>query len=233
MPLSYRIDSLDNIEESQKALYVKSGDGYQLDVDGLEDVTGLKNKRDELLTKNKALQKKAQEQEEEARQAKEAAAKKAGDIEALEASLIEKYESKQKESQAQIDRLNAMIREEKIDKVAADIANEISTMPKLLGREIKDRLTIEEIDGKFQTRILDAEGKLSALTIDELKKEFIDNNDYAGIIKGSKASGGQAATGGNNHGSGSRKWADYDNERDLIDLKKSDPDEYKRLLTTR
>ena len=37
---------------------------------------------------------------------------------------------------------------------------------------LKSRLGVEEVDGKFVTRILDAEGKPTALTVDEFKKEF-------------------------------------------------------------
>ena len=72
------------------------------------------------------------------------------------------------------------------------IANEISTVPDLMSGAISARLTTEIVDGKATTRVLDQDGKPSALTVEELKKEFVANEKFSSIIVGSNASGSGA-----------------------------------------
>lgn len=45
--------------------------------------------------------------------------------------------------------------------------------------------------------VLDAQGNLTALSIDDLQKEFLQNSKYSNIIIGSKATGGSTTRSNN------------------------------------
>jgi len=71
--------------------------------------------------------------------------------------------------------------------MAAEIA--VQGSASLLLPHIERRLTVEIRDGKAVTKVLDKEGRPSAMTIEELKKEFITDKAFAPVIAGTKASG--------------------------------------------
>ena len=76
------------------------------------------------------------------------------------------------------------------------MAAEISTSPSLLLPHIKARLQAD-LDGDAPaTKVLDRDGKPSAMTVADLSKEFVDNKDFAAIIRATKASGGGATNDG-------------------------------------
>ncbi len=74
---------------------------------------------------------------------------------------------------------------------------------KALLPHIERRLSVEQRDGKPTVVVLDAAGKLSAATLDELKAEFTNDPAFGPLIAGSKASGGGA--GGAGKGGGAAK----------------------------
>jgi hypothetical protein len=98
-----------------------------------------------------------------------------------------------------------------IDDKAREIAAQISTTPKAMERLIRDRLTIEEDGDEYVVRVLDADGKPSALSVAELQKEIVSDKALSGIIKGSQASGGGAEKGGQG-GGGAFNIADFRNQ---------------------
>ena len=53
--------------------------------------------------------------------------------------------------------------------------------------EVYGSLDLADVDGKKQTVVLDADGKRSALTVDELKKQLIAK--YPRLVKGNPAGG--------------------------------------------
>ena len=57
------------------------------------------------------------------------------------------------------------------------------------------------------TRVLDKDGKPSAMTVEELAAEFVANKDFSAIITASKASGG-AGKPSNNNGGGAPNQSD-------------------------
>jgi hypothetical protein len=82
-----------------------------------------------------------------------------------------------------------------IKETAEKFASENFTIPKLMVGPFSQRLSIEEIDGQSVVRVKDAEGKASALSLDELKREFLDNKEFSGIIRSNAGSGGGATPG--------------------------------------
>lgn len=157
-------------------------------------------------------------------------AKKAGDITALETSWQGKVKTAEDEGNAKNEKLSGALKKLLVDNVAQTIANEISTAPKLLIPHIKLRLIAELEGDEPVTRVVDLAGKPTALTIEDLKKEFVANKDFAAIIKGSGASGGSSGQGqGDGQGSGDKKLSEMgDAERKALHAK--DPAAFNALV---
>lgn len=188
-------------EEVQK-LYAKKGDGkYHLDLEE-DDAAELraakdheKKKRQDAETENEELRRKLKEKEDSEAAARDEAARKSGDLTTLEKSWQEKRDKDVAAEVAKRQRAENGLKRQLVDNVAQRIANEISTAPSLLVEVIKKRLAVEiptDDDGEPLTRVLDTAGKPSAMSVNDLKQEFLDNAEYAAIIKGSSASGGGA-----------------------------------------
>lgn len=189
----------------------KAGE-FILDLSDYEDPAALKrakdHERDEANNARKAL-KTAQDAltaltEERDNMLKGAIPK--ADVERLETSYKEKLKARETELKTQIDAAQGQLRNILIDNVATGLAAEVSNSPTLLVPIIQKRLKIEKTDaGEFVTRVLDKEGKPSAMTVKELREEIVLNPDYKAIITGSKASGGGAHGGGGGGGASGGK----------------------------
>lgn len=192
MMFKFQIDkaTFDALPDEHKAMYRESGDGYQMAIEGLPDVSGLEKKVNELLTEKKTEKAKREEAERAAAAAAEEKARKEGDVTALENSWRQKLTDLENGYKSQIEGLNGSLQTLLVDNVATTLAADLSgdAAPVLLPH-IKSRLTVEMQDGKPVTRVLDANGKPSALTVDELGDEFRNHKAFAGVIIGSKASG--------------------------------------------
>ena len=67
--LQYKVENIDDLDESHRGLYEQSDDGYVLKVAGIpqasEDLSGLKNKVQQLMDEAKAAKAKAREIEQQ------------------------------------------------------------------------------------------------------------------------------------------------------------------------
>ena len=212
MTLKFQLDSLEGVEESVAALYVEKDGKFVLGIDGLpqqEDVTGLKAKVQELLDEKKAEADKRKAAEEQARLEREEALRKSGNVEELEKSWSEKYNRREAELTGTLESeratLQGQIRDLTVGRTATEIATALAVpgSAKALLPHIERRLSVEQRDGKPTVVVLDAAGKLSAATLDELKAEFTNDPAFGPLIAGSKASGGGA--GGAGKGGGAAK----------------------------
>jgi len=176
-------------------LYKAEGEEFQLEVEGLpevEDVSGLKKNLADLLTEKKEAKRLADEATASAAEIKTAAdlaaANKSGDLDAINKSWQEKFD-KQSE---QITSLNGALNKSTSGATAISMAASMSVKgsESILADAITSRLKTNFEDGVATTVVLDAQGKPSALTVDELKAEFMSNAAYAPLIIGSKAGGG-------------------------------------------
>lgn len=86
-----------------------------------------------------------------------------------------------------------------LDKEAAALAESFVT-PELAIPAIKSRLKGEIVEGKAIVRVLDKNGAASAMSISDLKKEYLTDDKYKGSIVASKASGGGATGAGEDGG---------------------------------
>lgn len=237
MALKYKIDSLEGLNEEQESLYKQSGDKYILDIDGVDngDVAALKEQNEKLLTEKKEATKKAKDAEEAARKSAEEKAKKDGDVEALEKSWQEKWEKRESEYEASTkvlgDSIASLTSGSDASTLAAELAVEGSASALL--PHISNRLGTDVRDGKHVTVVLDKEGKPSATTLEEFKKEISETPAFAPLIAGSRASGGGAGQG---QGGGGVKDADYFNKASphfsrtkQTEIYKQDPARYEQL----
>ena len=201
--IEYQLESLENIDETLQGLYEQTDTGYQLKVTGIpepekEDLSGLKNKVDELLREKKAASQKAREAAEEADAARLEAAKKGNDTEALDKSWQEKFNAREVELKKELDELSGTLVKLTSGQTATKIAAEIAVQGSadVLLPHLERRLRTEFREGSPVTVVLDKDGKPSAMSIDELKAEFQNSAAFAPLIVGTKANGA-GRTGGN------------------------------------
>lgn len=222
MALKVTVDSLDGLDDGIKSLYKEENGKYRLDVDGYEDVSGLKAQRDALMDEKKEALRKAKEAEEVAnRKAAEEIARKSGDFSALEKSWQEKLAATENNYKSQNELLTKQIHGLTVGQTAIKLASElaISGSADVLLPHIQSRLTVEIKDGVPSVRVLDLQGKPTALTVEELKQEFISNKAFAPLIAASKATGGGASGSG---GGGAAKTMKRDQFEAMNPMQKMD-----------
>lgn len=232
-------DAYDALPDELKAHYKEQNGNYILVTDEAEELrTGAAKAREERDAANRkleettaqieALNEKINKIEKEKKDAADAAARQKNDIPALEASWQAKLDEANAEAEKKVTKLTEQLQKLLIDNKAIEIANEISISPKLLIPHIKPRLSAELGTDNPITRVLDADGRPSALSLDDLKKEFVANEDFAAIIKGSSANGGGAAGGANGGGAAGKKISEM-SEAERSALARENPAKFREL----
>jgi hypothetical protein len=218
MALKATLANLEGLDEGTKKLYSQGEKGFVLDLDGIDDhpsVGALRRAKDH----EKEARKKATEEAntriaalESEREGFLKGAIPKGDVDKLELSYKEKLSKRDLEAKAEADGLRGTLSTLLVDNVATSLAASLAKDPSLTPRfipHIRGRLRAEIVDGQAVTRVLDKDGKPSALTVDELKAEFVANPAFAPIIVGSKATGSGAEGGHGSGGARSTKKVDY------------------------
>ncbi len=234
-------EDYDKLDNPTKILYDKKDDDkYHLDLEK-DDAAELRRAKDhevearkkaegELATTTAAL--KVFTDAEEANKKKKADAKddglkKAGDVEALEASWQAKLNKQTEESDKVIASLKSAYTLDVVDARAKTLASAVSESPELLLPHIRSRFSVDFTGDAPVVRILDEEGKISALTSEDLQKEVVNDKRYAAIITGSKASGGGAK--GGDGGGATKKFGEM-NAVERKTLRDENPGEYDRQV---
>ena len=162
-----------------------------VDVAALQaELAALKGHHEKLLGETKAAKAKAKEEAEAARVAAEEAARKSGDVSALDKSWQEKYAKAEAEYGAKLTAAQQQLQTVLVDNVAQKAAMDIAVdaeCAELLADKLRGSLGLAEVDGKMHTVVFDADGKRSALTVDELKKQLVAK--YPRLVKGNPAGG--------------------------------------------
>lgn len=197
MTIAFQLENLDGVDESLHGLYEENEGKFQLKVDGLpevEDTTALKNAKEHEKQARLDLEKKLKAIEKEKQDAIDDKARASGDVEALEKSWNQKHQTALTEKDAEIEKRDSTIYRLTVQstatKMAADIAGEDAG---ILLPHIKDRLKVEFKDGDYVTAVLDANGRPSALTIEELTAEFKANPMFKSVVNAHQASGDGAS----------------------------------------
>ena len=231
----FKVESLEGVDEKFHELYEQKDGAYFLKVSGVvpeSDIDGLKASRDALLAEKKEQQRLAQEAEAEKlrieREALEEAARQKGDWQALEDSYKEKLSAKELEFSTQAETLRKQVYKLTVGDQALKLASEISKSHAIgiMTPFIEQRLTLDENNN---VRVLDLQGKPSAMTIDDLKQEFKANAMFQDIVVANNSSGGGATGGGN--GGGAAKNPKEMTEQERIDLYNRDPVLFKQLFS--
>lgn len=191
----------EKLSDTIKAEYIEDGDGFRLDIDGDEDTGALKRAKDREAQLRRDAEAKLREAQEELDRINGDDARKKGDIATLEKSWQKKLDDTKAEYEGRVSKLTAHTTKTLVDNVATQIASKISNAPALLLPHIKSRLQADFEGDAPVTRVLDKDGKPSAMTVEELAAEFVANKDFSAIITASKASGG-AGKPSNNSGGG-------------------------------
>lgn len=181
---------------------------HQAEVIDPAEYLALKESVVNLEANNQKLLKQKSDAKKAADQAILDAARSSGDVEsitksyedkfsALELSWSEKYKALEASSGASSTEFNGIINELTVNSTARSIAAEISKpgFSEVFMPHLQSRLSVEIKNGKPITRVMDKAGKLSAMTIDELKGEFHNNPAFAELVVGTMASGGGSSEG--------------------------------------
>lgn len=222
----------DALSDALKGEYKQDGDSYVLDVEDDPAFSSLKEEKRRLKEQLDAAQAEKTAREEAERLAREEAAKSKGDVDALEKSWKEKYERDLKTEQDKATAANAALQTAFVDSTAQALAQEISLVPTLMVDLIKRRLRVEIVEGAPITRVVDAAGRPSALSVTDLKKEFVDNPEFAAIIKGSNANGG-GANGRDKPGGAQPKKLSEMTATEEAKFANEHPEEYSALIAKR
>lgn len=167
-----------------------------------KEYEALNQEKEKLKANNASLMQEKIEAKKAADKAAMEAAKKSGDIDAVEKSWNEKYSTLENEKTQASQRYERMIQSMTVGATASRLAAELAIpgSADVLLPHISARLTVEIKDDKPVVRVLDKNGNLSAMTIKELQAEFMTNPMFAPIISGTKASGSGFKGGGWNGG---------------------------------
>jgi seryl-tRNA synthetase len=142
--------------------------------------------------KHNEAEKHRKKQEKEAQEKADEAARASGDIEALTNSWTTKYNELETSSGEEISSLKNIIKNLTVTATAESIASKIAMegCAEIIQPHIERRLYGEIKDGQALTKVYSEDGKVSALTIDDLAKEFSENKKFEKVMRGSSASGG-------------------------------------------
>ncbi len=236
MPLPLTVDSLDTVPEAARGAYVEKNGKFTLDAE-IEDVSGLKAKNTELISKNKTLSERA---------------KVIGDRTAEEIQADLDYAAEQRkldaEKKGRYDDVVKQMADQKAKEVAAANAGTVAAEAKLfdvLAKREADReiealgikakvlephvlpyLKVVKNDGEYETIVVDKKGNPridpstgSPMTIKQLVAEVAADPDFDGVVPASGANG----SGARNDGTAGR------NTGVVIIPKDASPQEYRRL----
>lgn len=131
------------------------------------------------------------------------------DVTALENSWKTKLETATTESGAKITKLTGALDKNLRQATATQLASELFVSTSLGLPYILPRLKVVEEGEEFVVKVLDANGQPSASTLEDLKKEMVQNKEFAPILRGTRASGG-GANGGNGGGGAPSNDKDFD-----------------------
>ncbi len=116
------------------------------------------------------------------------------DHDAMVASWQDRFTKETEKLTGIVGKKDDFIKKSLLDGQAAALAAKISTVPSLMAKAIKDRLTVDMTGDEPKLVVLDKDGRPSAFTVEDLRTELVANPEYASIVIGSKASGGSAHT---------------------------------------
>lgn len=212
------------LDAAMQALYKAMGDDFVLSVEGLpaggDDLEGLRNQVQTLLTEKKEEKRKRDAAEAEQRRLQEESQRANGEYEQLYTSSQQALE----QERTRLAELTASIERRDLTSAASKVASSIADgeNAEILAEFVQRRLKI--VDG--QVKVTDAAGNLTIATLEDLAKEFQQAPRYAALVRGTQANGGGAAGG---KGGGATKTWDQMTGMERVELRRTNPAEHARL----
>lgn len=183
-------DQFEKLVDNIKFEYMADGDSYLLQTTGDEDTGALRRANQRLKDQVEHLETKNDDLAGKLDKIEKNPARKQGDIDALERQWAKEKETAVNEVTAKLEKANGFIKQSLLESAAASLSEKISTSPSIIRPHIERRLQVD-IDGdKPSVKVLDKDGKVSALTVEKLGEEFVANKDFSSIIRVTQASGG-------------------------------------------
>jgi len=222
------------LSEEMRKLYVADGDGYKIPLQEDDDPAALRRARDRERDDAKALRADLGALRTKITELEGKTARENGDVKALETSWQKKYTDREKELTGVIDGFKQEITKSLVKQAIGQISSAVTAKPEdaeLLEPHIAGRFDVVfDSENKAQLKIKDKEGKLSALSLEDLQKEILADPKFGKIVVASKASGSGAGGGRNNSGGGAAKKLSDMSEPERVQLHRDNPAEFKRLV---
>jgi hypothetical protein len=219
----------DKLTSEQKRLWKKVGEEYEL-VGDTEIAAEMRRAKERETLRASAAEAQLEELRTKVTELEGNNGRKAGDIAAIERSWNDKLTAANTNATKKETALKAQLEKLMIDGAVNAMAAEIFVKPGRDSRLLRDRVYVEYEGETPVLKIKGADGKPSALTLDDLKKETVDNTEFADILIGSKASGSGGA-GGTNSGGAGKKPSDY-TEAERVALYRDNPTKFRELFPT-
>lgn len=222
MALKFEInqEAFDELDEATQALYTKKGDGYRLQVEGIDPADELKEALRKEREERAEAKRRLQEYETESEKRERERLEKQQEWEQLSKTERERAEKLQSE----LNDMRDTIANEKRNASANSVVNELTrdtARAKLLQKEAMQFITHTPEGIKINGPDGDA---WDAKKLSEYLKA-----QYPFLVDGSGATGG-GATGGNKNGGAVKKFNEYTGA-ELSEINKTDPALYERLRT--
>jgi len=194
MALELNLDTLEGLEDNFKSLYVEKDGKFHLDVNGIEDVSGLKSALEHERTNRKKAIEDAAAAEVARLKSIEDAAKASGDTK----QLLKSSEDARAVIQTELDGVKKGIATSDLKSASLEISALIAEGKNvsLLSKFVLERL--QHSEGKV--KVLNKEGELTVSSFADLANDFKNDKDFASLIKGNQSNGGGALGGDNNDG---------------------------------
>ena len=177
----------DALPEMMKGLYKADGEGYvatfKTAEEHEEEVSGLKSQNATLIGEKKDAKKKAEEAEAERQRIADEKSANAGDVEALRTSYEKKLSDQKVGFETQIQQLTGTVTSLTVGSAAKDLSAQLfGKNATIAGHLVSSRLTMEDVNGVPTVRVLGADGKPSAESLEDLAKEIRGNAEYASVL---------------------------------------------------
>ena len=209
----------DALPAELKAAFKQVGATDEFD-NGEENVAGLKSALQKEKEEAAGIKSKLAGFEAEKTKEIEAARKKAleearttGDFAAIEKDYQRQLKELRDANAKAAQEAETRVKTDAISKQVEDVAK-MFVSPTLAKSFIQSRLTAELVDGQPIVRVLGKDGKASAASIEDLKKEYLTDKELKSSLVASRASGG--GSGGVPTNSGSGVTTDTNNKFDAV-----------------
>lgn len=229
MVMKLRVASLDEVDQAYHGEYKPDGDGFVLEIEGeTPGVEAMRRARDNEKESHKTTRARLKELETEMDTMRTQLADKTGSSESIHKSWEKKFADKCAEYDGIISGLNGSLSKVTVGS-AAKALSQIFIVPTFAEPNIRARLTTEIVDGEAVVRVLDKSGKPSAMSLEDLEKEFRADKELAPALKGSGGSGGGNPPPG---GPGKKRSESPEemSEADRAELLKTDPSKFYELF---